>query len=57
MQTTIKQSAQQNKYHITNQNYQNYQNSFYFGLDFRIFSKSAKQIKIPYNYNFLFIII
>lgn len=36
MQTTIKQSAQQDKYYITNQNYQDYQNNFAFGLEYRI---------------------
>ncbi|GAB0173623.1 MAG: hypothetical protein MSS67_02315 [Helicobacter bilis] len=49
MQTTIKQSAQQNKYYIINQNYQDYQTHFKFGLDYRIFSKSAKAIEILNN--------
>ena len=49
MQTIIKQSAQQNKYYIINQNYQDYQNNFHFGLDYRIFSKSVKIIKIKRN--------
>ena len=49
MQTTIKQSAQQNKYYIINQNYQDYQTHFKFGLDYRIFSKSVKIIKIKRN--------
>ncbi|STP07472.1 hypothetical protein [Helicobacter fennelliae] len=48
MQTTIKQSAQQNKYYIINQNYQDYQNNFHFGLDYRIFSKSARVIEIKH---------
>ena len=49
MQTTIKQSAQQNKYYIINQDYQDYQTHFKFGLDYRIFSKSVKIIKIKRN--------
>ncbi|BAM32743.1 hypothetical protein HCBAA847_1513 [Helicobacter cinaedi CCUG 18818 = ATCC BAA-847] len=49
MQTTIKQSAQQNKYYIINQNYQDYQNNFHFGLDYRIFSKNAKVIEMIKN--------
>lgn len=49
MQTTIKQSAQQDKYYIINQNYQDYQTHFKFGLDYRIFSKSAKVIEILKN--------
>ena len=49
MQTTIKQSAQQNKYYIINQNYQDYQTHFKFGLDYRIFSKSAWAIEIKHN--------
>ena len=38
-----------NKYYIINQNYQDYQAHFKFGLDYRIFSKSAKMIKILKN--------
>ena len=49
MQTIIKQSAQQNKYYIINQNYQDYQTHFKFGLDYRIFSKNVKIIKIKRN--------
>ena len=48
-ETTIKQSAQQDKYYIINQNYQDYQTHFKFGLDYRIFSKSAKSIEILNN--------
>ncbi|CUU39448.1 hypothetical protein [Helicobacter typhlonius] len=49
MQTTIKQSAQQNKYYIINQNYQDYQNykkTFNKGLNFRVFSKDKTNDKI-----------
>ena len=45
MQTIIKQSAQQNKYYIINQNYQDYQNNFHLGLDFFIYTKSFYDIK------------
>ena len=45
----MKQSAQQDKYYIINQNYQDYQTHFKFGLDYRIFSKSAKVIEIKHN--------
>ena len=48
-ETIINQSAQQNKYYIINQNYQDYQTHFKFGLDYRIFSKSAKIIEILNN--------
>ncbi|MCI7410538.1 MAG: hypothetical protein MSS67_02305 [Helicobacter bilis] len=34
---------------IINQNYQDYQTHFKFGLDYRIFSKSAKVIEILKN--------
>ena len=46
---TIKQSAQQNKYYIINQNYQDYQTHFKFGLDYRIFSQSARIIEVEHN--------
>ena len=49
MQTTIKQSAQQNKYYIINQNYQDYQNykkTFNKGLNFRVFSKDKTKGEI-----------
>ena len=49
MQTIIKQSAQQNKYYIINQNYQDYQTHFKFGLDYRIFSQSARIIEVEHN--------
>lgn len=51
MQTTIKQSEQQNKSYITNQNYQDYQSNFTFGLEHRIFSKNTKVIEILKNEN------
>ncbi|RDU59879.1 hypothetical protein CQA53_11200 [Helicobacter didelphidarum] len=49
MDRVIKYSKKHNLYYIINQNYQDYQNSFYFGLDFRIFSKNAKVIEIKHN--------
>ncbi|MGX2973209.1 DUF6402 family protein, partial [Helicobacter sp. T3_23-1059] len=38
-----------NLYYIINQDYQNYQNDFKFGLDYRIFSNSAKTVKVKHN--------
>ena len=45
----INKGYMMNKYYIINQNYQDYQTHFKFGLDYRIFSKSAKMIKILKN--------
>ena len=45
----INKGYMMNKYYIINQNYQHYQYHFKFGLDYRIFSKSAKMIKILKN--------
>ena len=42
-------SKKYNLYYIINQNYQDYQTHFKFGLDYRIFSKSAKVIEIKHN--------
>ena len=44
MNRAIEYSKKYNLYYITNQNYQHYQYRFKFGLDYRIFSKSAKMI-------------
>ncbi len=44
MNRAIEYSKKYNLYYITNQNYQDYQTHFKFGLDYRIFSKSAKMI-------------
>lgn len=49
MDRTIEYSKKHNLYYIINQNYQDYQNNFHFGLDYRIFSKSVKIIKIKRN--------
>ncbi|WP_233714362.1 DUF6402 family protein, partial [Helicobacter trogontum] len=45
----INKGYMMNKYYIINQNYQDYQTHFKFGLDYRIFSKSAKAIEILNN--------
>ena len=49
MDRTIEYSKKHNLYYIINQNYQDYQTHFKFGLDYRIFSKSVKIIKIKRN--------
>ena len=49
MNRAIEYSKKYNLYYITNQNYQHYQYHFKFGLDYRIFSKSAKMIEIKHN--------
>ncbi|EFR47673.1 hypothetical protein HCCG_02222 [Helicobacter cinaedi CCUG 18818 = ATCC BAA-847] len=49
MNRAIEYSKKHNLYYIINQNYQDYQNNFHFGLDYRIFSKNAKVIEIKHN--------
>lgn len=49
MNRAIEYGKKYNLYYIINQNYQDYQNHFKFGLDYRIFSKSAKVIEIKHN--------
>ena len=49
MNRAIEYSKKYNLYYIINQNYQDYQTHFKFGLDYRIFSKSAKVIEIKHN--------
>ena len=46
---TIENIKQINEYKMLNQNYQDYQTHFKFGLDYRIFSKNVKIIKIKRN--------
>ena len=46
MNRTIEYSKKHNLYYIINQNYQTH---FKFGLDYRIFSKSAWAIEIKHN--------
>ena len=46
---TIENIKQTNEYKMFNQNYQDYQTHFKFGLDYRIFSKSAWAIEIKHN--------
>ena len=46
---TIENIKQTNEYKMFNQDYQDYQTHFKFGLDYRIFSKSVKIIKIKRN--------
>ena len=45
----IENIKQTNEYKMFNQDYQDYQTHFKFGLDYRIFSKSVKIIKIKRN--------
>lgn len=49
MNRAIEYSKKYNLYYIINRNYQDYQTHFKFGLDYRIFSKSAKVIEIKHN--------
>ena len=49
MNRAIEYSKKHNLYYIINQNYQDYQNNFHFGLDYRIFSKNANVIEIKHN--------
>ncbi|MCI7410542.1 MAG: DUF6402 family protein [Helicobacter bilis] len=49
MNRAIEHSKKHNLYYIINQNYQDYQTHFKFGLDYRIFSKNAKVIEIKHN--------